>query len=304
MNHNTHENNNDVNIDYFLYSCYEHEQTLLSLKQEERLRGWDELGSVLESSKEELNLRDLLFNLINWYKGKYPVLLTKKKLNIEELNDITDPLCTLNHDIDTLYEFKCDEKIPPFEASVGNNRIWDHIKEAMTTHFPEHGLLYTRYIEWRHSSEKKMTPEELASRPPVGRFIPKLNAHQRAQNSGYKNKSTRPRNNNNQQRDNNRYKDNNNRNYQNSNKRGHAPSKRRPPKEVDSKLEGLALAEVDKAIESLVKNHKLDEIILKPQNSFYRRLQHQKAVDLGYRSFSVGEGADRSVRIERLVEED
>jgi len=159
LNHNTHENNNDVNIDYFLYSCYEHEQTLLSLKQEERLRGWDELGSVLESSKEELNLRDLLFNLINWYKGKYPVLLTKKKLNIEELNDITDPLCTLNHDIDTLYEFKCDEKIPPFEASVGNNRIWDHIKEAMTTHFPEHGLLYTRYIEWRHSSEKKMTPE-------------------------------------------------------------------------------------------------------------------------------------------------
>jgi predicted RNA-binding protein Jag len=44
-------------------------------------------------------------------------------------------------------------------------------------------------------------------------------------------------------------------------------------------------------------------VILKPNNSFYRRLQHQRAVELGFDSFSVGEGPDRSVRIARKDEE-
>jgi predicted RNA-binding protein Jag len=43
----------------------------------------------------------------------------------------------------------------------------------------------------------------------------------------------------------------------------------------------------------------LQFVKLKPTNSFYRRVQHQKIVDSGFESSSVGEGADRAVQVTR-----
>ena len=61
----------------------------------------------------------------------------------------------------------------------------------------------------------------------------------------------------------------------------------------------VALAEVDRAIETLRADTSLDEVTLKPQNSFYRRVQHQKIVDAGFFSNSVGEGPERAVKVGR-----
>lgn len=72
--------------------------------------------------------------------------------------------------------------------------------------------------------------------------------------------------------------------------------------EETAKLTESALAEVDQAIASLKSNPSLDEVTLKPANSYYRRIQHQKIVDSGYHSFSVGEGPDRAVKVARKEE--
>ena len=61
----------------------------------------------------------------------------------------------------------------------------------------------------------------------------------------------------------------------------------------------IALAEVDHAITTLLGGPEQRSVTLKPTNSFYRRLQHQKIVDAGYESNSVGEGPDRAVQISR-----
>lgn len=64
-------------------------------------------------------------------------------------------------------------------------------------------------------------------------------------------------------------------------------------------LEKAALDSVETATLSLKNDQNLQEITLAPQNSYYRRLQHQRAEDLGFASDSVGEGKERSVRISK-----
>jgi predicted RNA-binding protein Jag len=59
------------------------------------------------------------------------------------------------------------------------------------------------------------------------------------------------------------------------------------------------LREVDDALGKLREDSSLQSVKLKPTNSFYRRVQHQKIVDSGFESSSVGEGADRAVKVTR-----
>ena len=68
---------------------------------------------------------------------------------------------------------------------------------------------------------------------------------------------------------------------------------------MTARMTDVALAEVDDAIATMRANPDKPEITLKPQNSFYRRLQHQKIIDMGFDSNSVGEGPERAVRIGR-----
>ena len=65
------------------------------------------------------------------------------------------------------------------------------------------------------------------------------------------------------------------------------------------RLEEIALRDVAKALRNLRSDPGLETCILKPINSFYRRLQHQAAADEGFGSESVGEGPDRAVKIIR-----
>lgn len=69
--------------------------------------------------------------------------------------------------------------------------------------------------------------------------------------------------------------------------------------EETQKNSDAALAEVDQAIRTLESQPSLNEVRLTPQNSFYRRIQHQKIVDAGFVSQSVGEGPSRAVTISR-----
>ena len=69
--------------------------------------------------------------------------------------------------------------------------------------------------------------------------------------------------------------------------------------EMTQRQTETVLQEVEKALETLRRQPDIQEIRLAPQNSFYRRIQHQKIVDAGFISQSVGEGSDRAVTIQR-----
>ena len=69
--------------------------------------------------------------------------------------------------------------------------------------------------------------------------------------------------------------------------------------EHTARMTKVALDEVDQAIANLAADQALGDVTLKPANSFYRRLQHQKIVDAGFHSNSIGDGADRAVQISR-----
>jgi predicted RNA-binding protein Jag len=56
---------------------------------------------------------------------------------------------------------------------------------------------------------------------------------------------------------------------------------------------------VDQALERLRTDTSCNEVRLDPSNSFFRRLQHKKAVSEGFFSFSTGEGMARAVVVTR-----
>jgi hypothetical protein len=66
-----------------------------------------------------------------------------------------------------------------------------------------------------------------------------------------------------------------------------------------AKLEAAAIQDVNEAIKIMRTDSNQAEVILRPTNSFYRRLQHQCVVEAGFNSSSVGEGPDRAVRVSR-----
>lgn len=70
----------------------------------------------------------------------------------------------------------------------------------------------------------------------------------------------------------------------------------RSPEEAE-RLTEMATQEVERNIRILQKNSRRPGIRLKPQNSFFRRIQHMVAKEMGYDTESVGEGRDRAVFI-------
>lgn len=70
----------------------------------------------------------------------------------------------------------------------------------------------------------------------------------------------------------------------------------RSPEEAE-RLTEMATQEVERNVRILQKNSRRPGIRLKPQNSFFRRIQHMVAKEMGYDTESVGEGRDRAVFI-------
>jgi hypothetical protein len=72
----------------------------------------------------------------------------------------------------------------------------------------------------------------------------------------------------------------------------------RPPLSEEEKLE-RAMSDCKRAIDQLKSRPEEPCIVLRPKNSYYRRLQHNYIVEQGFYSESKGEGRDRAVVIYR-----
>jgi hypothetical protein len=177
-----------VPIDLFLYSCLEQER-LLRAKGEGNLYviRWPLLGSGAEPEPspelESMQLQGLMTRLIVWYRDTHAALTVTGAIDHELLHEVVEPLVSMNLDLARLYKLKTNEELPAFDKSVGNNRFWDDLESDVRTHFPQHGAMFLRYIQWSHAAEP-VQDFEIGDVPPVGRNAPRLPRRDRDDRGG------------------------------------------------------------------------------------------------------------------------
>lgn len=318
-----------VPLDLFLYSCLEYERLLNhNPEHQSHTIQWPR-----PSDFAQMPLTGLLAQLSAWYRDHHPAMAGRKPLDHEQLNDVVVPTVAFTRDVAALYRDRVGEDLPEYDKSVGNNKFWDDLIDAIQQAFPAYAIPITRFVQWAHAVEP-VEDFEPGSRPPVGRYAPRMPRRDdsrpnrdgggrgpRSGDRGPRGGDRGPRSGDRgprggaqgaprgghgggdqQSRDRSERSPHRGPRFD----RGEHPQRggdRRPRRsrddEANPKLEAAALAEVEQAIAQLKADANLDEVTLKPANSFYRRIQHQKIVDLGFHSFSVGEGPDRAVKVAR-----
>jgi hypothetical protein len=299
----------NVPIDYFLFTCLEHERTKRALNLDESQTNagrWPIMaGATLESLPSELKameLRGLMSRMSLWYAAQYPEMVEETPLDHVMLNNIVEPFMKFTLDLADLVLLKTGTALPSHNADTAESRaVWDTIKTVLKEDFPGYWAYFDRFLRWAFAD---VEPEEIeeGSRPPVGRNMPNFRGnrqpqggggqHQRhgqqrqgQQGGGHRDRDHRGHR---EQRD--------NRNHHNKQRGGQGGG----GQQADAETEKLALAAVDEAI-AKINAGAVEEVFLKPMNSFYRRIQHQYAVDKGYESCSVGEGNERGVKVSKKL---
>lgn len=279
-----------MSLDYFLYSCFEHENTSRSWPVNTDTR-WPTAVSCtndVPQSIKDRSLAEILTELSQWYVEHSPQLVDSKPLDLESLPDVIPAFMQLTQDMDTVVKAKTGDYLPTYESETSEGAVWSAVNDAIRQNFSNFEKMFLRYLHWSHASQ----PEEiidLASRPPVGRFAPNFRRGGSSSNDrrGGKGNSKRPHGGNNKRPPRGKSNDR----PQNKRRSGGFQKKN------DAKLERDSLKEVLSAIQKLNENPGMKEFKLPPANSYYRRLQHQQIKDEGLFSKSTGEGNSRAVVI-------
>jgi len=321
----------EVPLDYFLYSCLERERLEKSTVGDNQPHiAWPLLPRVGDTGPAAAlagpQFGSLLRSLLTWYRDQFPELSEGKALDHEHLITVVPPVVGLARDVARLYLEKAHENLPLYDKSSRPDAAWVDIEAALKEAFPKIQHLILRYLQWSHAAEVKDVFEP-GSRPPVGRFAPPpLPRTMGVRDGGRPDRGNRPdrgpRNDAPPARAEQEpaatvrhepgapgHRGPGDAHRAPKADRGDRAPRReggRPPRsahpegeEQTARLTVAALAEVDHAINALLGSPDQRSITLKPTNSFYRRLQHQKIVDAGYDSSSAGEGSDRAVQISR-----
>ena len=360
-------------MDYFLFSCLEHERLLAASKDHpDHDIYWPLLAAGADGKYSEdfeaTKLSALLTRMLGWYRDEFPELGDRRPGDHETMIDLVPKITALNRDVGELYRVKMKEELPEFDKSVGNNKFWDDIIDGVNNFFSGYAHFIVRYIQWSHAAEP-MDDFVPGSRPPVGRYAPPAMRAPRpgggpgggrfggGGGGGPRGGNDRggggggrfsgggpggprggnerggndrgggggrfsgggpggPRGGNDRGGNDRGGNDRGGGRFGGGNDRGNGgggrgrdrggdrgPGRPQHDDAETSRLTDVAMQEVDRAISVLVADSAVDEVTLKPTNSFYRRIQHQKAIDSGYTSFSVGEGPDRAVKVARKVED-
>ena len=291
-----------------------------------------------ETSKlsSEIGARDLptqLAELNQWYLSRHPELGQKRQLTYEILSEIVAPFVLFTKDLAALVLQKTGKQIPAHNVNeAAGNEFWSMLRASLEKNYPEYAPFFERFLEWAYAHEVQ-EKWELGSRPPVGRFAPSMRMRGIAPRGGDRGPkpsgggggagrdSRPPREDKRPPREDSRPPREDNRPARENRPARASGGDDRPPRadrgprggrgdggrngppsrspEKSQELESAAMADVAEAIEKLKKTPEMSEICLKPANSYYRRLQHQHAVDLGFNTNSVGEGSERTVKISR-----
>lgn len=307
----------NVPVDYFLFSCLEHERTKRAAPQDEAQANsgrWPiMIGATLDSLPPELkamDLKGLMSRMSLWYAAQYPEMMEETPLDHVMLNQIVEPFMKFTLDLADLVLLKTGTDLPSHNADTEESKaVWMTISQVLKEEFPGYYAYFDRFLRWAFAD---VEPEEIeeGSRPPVGKNMPNFRGnrphgggqqqqHQQRHGQGG---GGRDRDHRGGGRDHREQRD---QRGQGRDQRGGGQHQKQRhgqggggggQQQADAETEKLALAAVDEAI-SRINSGEVEEVFLKPMNSFYRRIQHQYAVDKGYESCSVGEGNERGVKV-------
>lgn len=318
----------DIPLDLFLFSCFEQEQLLKATATSDSSgTRWPVLAhdETTENASylNETSFEAVVQRMVGWYREHFPAMASRAPLNHEALPTVVPSMVALDKDLEKLHQSKLQSSLPLFlSPSTPPSAEWSVILSAVTAAFPNYSKFFVPYLQWSHGAEvvEEFVP---GSRPPIGRYAPPPlrrdgpggrrgsggpsdRPGSKGPRSGRDGRSARP----DQRppmpkkgRDGQKSSDGRSR----SPRRDHEdrPARRdrqappRPSESETQRLTEVALREVDEALGKLREDSSLQFVKLKPTNSFYRRVQHQKIVDSGFESSSVGEGADRAVQVTR-----
>lgn len=291
----------NVTKDFFVYSCMAENSNQEKLNELGEVVSWGLLNQSLSSPEfTERSLEELIPELCRWHKTNCPSLAAQGVIDYEICAQIIEPCTFLVRDLQRLVALKTGKNLDG-KADEG---IWTTITAELDRSFPAIGEYIGAFLRWK-SSRATNTNYDIDSLPPEGRYFGVLKARishtpssspraaredrgqSRSQSLGSKTggraegapPTRRDYAGGGQRRDGGRRDREGSRDYE------------------KQEVERLALLEVDKAVLALKNHPSMNEFRLRPQNSFVRRLQHQKVSDLGLYSSSVGEGEDRSVLI-------
>ncbi len=297
----------EINLDSFLYLCYEEEKTQQALDENFTEQNyWPKLSSDQDFSPE--NFQEKLTGLMSFFKNEFEILKDNAAIDHEKVGKLVPPFILMLRDVKNLIK-KCFSKDLESYDKESPDEIWQQLIATLRSSFSSQAERYLSYLFWLYQKADD-TPLDLKSVPPEGRYAQLLFKIRNEKNYG----SDRPRRGSSDrdrggQAGHRRDRD---RGGQGGHRRGgekpaRGPSSDRgrknfkdnPPrdKEKDKEREKAALDEALKAIDDLNNDSSLSEVVLKPQNSFLRRIQHKEIVDRGFFSESVGEDSERAVKV-------
>ncbi|RYG55181.1 hypothetical protein EON80_31000 [bacterium] len=267
-------------------------------------------------------ISEQLVEALRFYANAFPELKTEDKIEMSNIAAVSGASVFFGLDLKILALQNADIK----EALANEtSEIWVDLSRMVTSEIPNFAGLILAYLRWAFVKvEQKVW--ELGDRPPVGRYTPGAARRAGSRPSGGfggprrsgppsrpgdrdrgprrdgggsdrdKGPGSRGRDRDGP-RDNNRDRD---RGGDKSRPRGAPRGENRDRSSAShADQEALAVETVKVAIDKLRSDTALAEVRLDPSNSFFRRLQHKKAVSDGFYSYSTGEGAGRSVVVTR-----
>ena len=273
-------------MDYFLYSCFEFEQTCKATPHRSLgAERWPALVAHLEGDGPRLgdigSIQEQFDACLKWYSDTFPNLISENSLNLDNINNIIPGVVFLGLDLKTIVSSDSTFEELKYSEVRPDTKLWGLIEKTLKKFIPNFSRQSLAYLQWAYG-EKEEKQWEIGSRPPIGRYAPSF----RKTRGG---NSSRP--------DRGERKDRGDR--PNGNRKGGNRSRNNPKRGGSDHKEKSALTDVNNAVKKLKENNDLSEIKLKPANSFYRRLQHKHAISQGFESISSGEGNDRSVVVMR-----
>ena len=313
----------EVSLDHFLFVCHDTSKQLSELDHR-RVGGY---WPGLQEDLSEVALGEGIAQMINWYKHKYPHLNHKGVMDVAKVVHVAKIFAYFEKDFKRFVELKTgecleDHLLDQYELAPP----WTYLKDCLTNSLNQVGSKIWTYFIWAYGISPPSEVVHISEVPPMSRFrYNQPPQHNNLYGGGHPNQlSPFKSKGNNKTNKKKRFADQVNYNsvsegnqsqYSHAAKHQHHNTKpnnhwatnknhkvsknhKKNSFKADKIKKKEVIALVDQAINQLEQSQS-KEVVLAPQNSFYRRIQHQYIVDLGYKSKSCGDDQNRAVKIIR-----
>ncbi len=268
-----------ISQDYFVFTCFEEEKTQRFLKAGNPQRfQWEESAE----EGEELDL-SILARFFAHYKEVFPELAGTGPLDYKKHGEILSFFVTMVLDLEYLLEKKFGLSLPILQRNMKPaskyEQIWQAVAENVEATFSPFSRYMLAYLRWSYEAAPPINIE-LKNLPPVGRYLPLLYASQKAaMRQAFAQERAK------------------NKGPEGTRSRGNGNDDDEASPRSTKAQEKEALDEVDEVLAKIKDQDEPINILLKPQNSYLRRVQHKKVKEAGFDSKSEGEGKLRALRI-------